>query len=72
MGFDGVTNLGLQVVLIHGFLGSSAYYKWLAEHIVTKHQRRVLRYDNYGIIGVYKSMGFPDFDLFECLTCSAT
>lgn len=45
---SGSDNAGPLVVLIHGFLGSSAYYKWLAEHLVTKHQRRVLRYDNYG------------------------
>eukprot|EP00037_Helgoeca_nana_P004313 m.44668 g.44668 ORF g.44668 m.44668 type:complete len:330 (-) comp15017_c0_seq1:70-1059(-) len=44
----GEHNPGPLVVLIHGFIGSSAYFKWLADHLVTKHNRRVLRYDNYG------------------------
>jgi hypothetical protein len=44
---DGPDNPGPLVVLVHGFIGSSAYFKWLSDELVAG-GRRVLRYDLMG------------------------
>ena len=45
---QGRGNAGPLVVLVHGFVGSSSYFVWLAKCLVEKYRRRVLRFDNYG------------------------
>ena len=45
---QGQSNPGPLVVLVHGFVGSSSYFFWLAKCLVEKYGRRVLRFDNYG------------------------
>jgi pimeloyl-ACP methyl ester carboxylesterase len=44
---DGQDQPGPLVVLVHGFVGSSAYFKWLSDELVAG-GRRVLRYDLMG------------------------
>ena len=39
---------GPLVVLVHGFLGSTAYLRFLARELVGTHNRRVLRFDLMG------------------------
>ena len=45
---DGHENGGSLVVLVHGFVGSTAYLQPLAEYLVVQGRRRVLRLDLYG------------------------
>jgi len=47
-GIDAATESLPLVVLVHGFIGSHAYFQTLANSLVEKSGRRVLRYDNYG------------------------
>eukprot|EP00756_Hemistasia_phaeocysticola_P051622 Hpha_TRINITY_DN26797_c0_g1::TRINITY_DN26797_c0_g1_i1::g.138993::m.138993 len=44
---DGQDNTGPLVVLVHGFVGSTAYLRFLARELARR-GRRVLRYDLYG------------------------
>lgn len=36
------------IVLVHGFIGSTEYFSYLADHLANVHQLRVLRFDLYG------------------------
>ena len=44
----GTTTSSPLVVLVHGFVGSHAYFDSLASTLTNDHGRRVLCYDNYG------------------------
>ena len=60
------------VVLVHGFVGSHAYFEEMARTLVHNHGRRVLRYDNYGRghsdwDGSEQSEGLFTAQLFELL-----
>ena len=46
--YHGNTTSAPLVVLVHGFVGSHAYFDSLASTLTTEHGRRVLCYDNYG------------------------
>ena len=47
--YEGSQNRGPLVVLVHGFMGSSACHRFLARHLANVHGRRVLRFDNWGV-----------------------